>query len=77
MKCMVDIPHELILRAALEINNKRGVCNILPAARFIMPDGASDFQYGGLVCDNRMGGKKTGITAEHCHNCVLKKEENA
>lgn len=77
MKCMVDIPHELILRAAEEINKKRGICNILPAARFSMASWDNEFKYDGLVCDNRMGGKQTGIAAAHCNNCALEKKEAA
>ena len=77
MKCMVDIPHELILSAAAEIDKKRGVCNILPRARFSMCDGATSFYFDGLVCDERMGGKQTGVAAAQCRNCALEKEEAA
>ena len=68
----LDIPHEVIEKAYREIQKKKGCCRILPAARVnICDDGALDF--GGLVCDNRMGGEQTGVGAGHCHNCEKKK----
>jgi hypothetical protein len=77
MKCMVDIPHELILLAAADINKKQDICDILPTARFSMPSTSNDFKYTGLVCDPGMGGKQTGVSATHCRNCVLDKEKTA
>jgi hypothetical protein len=71
---MVDIPHELILKAADEINKKQGVCDILPAARFSMTDGTNEFRYDTLVCDKRMGVKQTGTCAHLCKNCALEKK---
>ena len=72
MKLMLDIPHEEILKAAEAIQKKKGICKILPRARFHMLDGRTTTVFAYLICDDRMEGKQTGDVAEHCKNCLLK-----
>jgi hypothetical protein len=73
MILMVDIKHEAILEASKEIKKCKKKCKILPTARFNMLNGSTDITYSGLVCDDRMGGEQTGVGAEYCNNCRLKK----
>lgn len=73
MKVMVDIPHEALFKAVEEINKKRDICKILPKARLYCD--TEDFMFGGLVCDDRMGGEQTGVAAGHCKNCILEEKE--
>ena len=75
MKVMVDIPNEAILKAAEAIKKKDGICKILPRARFHILDGRDNFEFNLLVCDARMGGEQTGISASHCKNCVNKNKQ--
>lgn len=72
MIAMIDISHEAILEAAEQIKKKKGICKILPRARFILRDGDTNFEFNLLVCDNRMGGEQTGILALLCKNCKQK-----
>lgn len=74
MKVMVDITHEQMFKAYKLIEKKRGVCDILPSARFSMSDGESYITFDTLVCDDRMGSKQTGISAQYCDNCIKAKQ---
>ena len=74
MKLLIDIPHEAIIEAYEEIKKKEGICKILPKARFILRNNVDKIEYTCLVCDDRMGGKQTGIGAQYCENCLSDEE---
>jgi hypothetical protein len=73
MKAMVDISAAVIGKAYAHIQKKKGTCKILPRARFKMCDWDTEFSFDCLVCSPLMGDKQTGIAAEHCRNCALKR----
>lgn len=73
MLAMIDIPNEPMKEYLEELKTKKH-CKIPPAGRFtINYDGT--ITYSGLVCDNRMGSKQTGVGASVCNNC--KEKDNA
>lgn len=68
----LDIENDEIEKYMEDVKLKRGICKILPIGRFnICRDGY--IHYGGLVCSYKMGGKATGVGAERCINCKIKK----
>ena len=67
----IDVENDEIQRYLDEVETKVGICKILPCARFTLSE-EGYFQYDGLVCSDKMGGKQTGIAAPHCRNCLLK-----
>lgn len=74
MRASMDITYEVIQKYLEVVEKKKGICKIMPEGRFHVADnGLVSFQT--LVCDDRMGGLQTGVSAEHCANCILKKEE--
>jgi hypothetical protein len=56
------------------VQKKVGVCEILPRARFALRLGDRP-RYNGLVCSDKMGGRQTGVAAEHCRNRLGEKED--
>ena len=73
MKVSVDIPYPLLKEALEEIENKKGICKILPSARFHILgneiDTSGQWRFSDLVCD-QMGLKSTGTGARYCKNCL-------
>lgn len=76
MKVMVDIHPEEIVKAYNAIQEKKGICRILPTARFDMCDWDNEIKYNGLVCNPKMEGKQTGVGVECCKNCVGGRNKN-
>lgn len=76
MSCNIgylDVPFEQVREYYLRVLAKSSVCRFLPMARFgIRENGMVVFDT--MVCDNRMGGKNTGVAAESCRNCQLEAE---
>ena len=70
MKASVDIPFEILKEAMDLIEKRKGTCQFLPAARFIMTDWDNEFRFDTLVCSRKMGGKRTGVGAQYCKNCL-------
>jgi len=82
----VDIPYEVLKKAVERIEQKKGICEKLPSARFMIHQDelpsididsfnlsvrpAYTWFVQTLVCD-KMGGKSTGVAADQCENCVL------
>ena len=76
MNCIghIDIEYAEIERYLAEVAQKRGVCEILPAARFNLHND-DEPRFAGLRCSDKMGGRQTGMAASGCRNCLLPEEE--
>lgn len=71
----LDVPFSEIEKYMNEAKKKKGVCKIIPRARFSIVDG--DVFYDCLVCSTQdMGGKATGISASTCRNCEKSCKKN-
>ena len=64
----IDVSFAEIQKYIEEVNTKRGLCKVLPQARFFVT--SEGFEYDGLVCKD-LGGKSTGCAAFFCKNCEL------
>jgi len=69
----VDIENDELQKYFDAVQKKVGVCDFLPRARFSLQINGAPV-YDGLVCSEKMGGKQTGVGAEHCENCKLERE---
>lgn len=68
----LDIENDQLQKYFDAVQKKVGVCRILPRGRFALVNGFPKFD--GLVCSERMGGEQTGVAAETCKNCVIKRK---
>ena len=72
MNVSVDLPYRVLKEAIDKIEEKKGVCKILPSARFHILGklfGDYKWRFSCLVCSDEMGGENTGVGAEYCTNC--------
>lgn len=66
----VDIQQVEIDKYLRDVESKRGICDVLPAGRFVI-DLGSPVRYNGLVCHPMdMGGRATGVGVQGCKNCL-------
>jgi len=69
----IDISNQEIEKYLRDVKKKIGICKILPRARFQITIKGILYDY--LVCSPEdMNGEATGVSADMCKNCVLKKE---
>ena len=67
----IDIQKSEINKYLNDAEKKKGVCDVIPAARFSIRD-EGPVQYTGMICHPMdMGGEATGIGASSCENCLL------
>lgn len=67
----LDIENDELQKYFDAAKEKAGVCRIPPRGRFAI---VNDFpKFDGLVCSQYMEGEQTGVSAETCRNCIIKK----